>query len=1142
MSRLAVRSLFLSAAVLPLLWNLCPEVAAGKETAEYSYEQKDPEHERTQYLVRIKTDLEKCDLAIENTRVLIARSVNRPYQPTLLLRLAELYIEKSRLAYFLRRGSHDGEESELDHFEANMLKQEAIEIYQQILSHHPDFEGCDKVRFFLAHEYRELGDLDGMLAQYKMLISRYPDSGYVPEARLLIGDYQFNQKQNLDAAIAEYTKVLDYPDSPASAIARYKLAWCRINEEDFAGALVLFEAAISGDAGRPVDIDTYRRVDVRLESIVDMAYCYPEVYKKADFEEALAYFQRHAWSRPVYALVLEKLASRFYVKKKWRNAAGVYRVLSDLRQDPEKLLDYTHRIFECVQALGTYDTAEKDVALVVKALEKQKYSVHVDPEEKETNLKNFELYAREAVTHLHARARQTDSAADFEMAADAYSRYLDFFDDVPAAEDMRANYAEALFSARRYLEAGRQYEKLTPEITINRKSRRESLYSAVIAYYNALKEKDSLNFYERAFARAGLRSAGQLFVDENPDASRTPDVAFNVAWVAYDVGDYADAINEFAGFVDAYPQHQAATAAVHLTLDAYHLLGDREGLIRYGKAMLTDNRHLSADLRNEIGQIVQGAEMKMVSAMTMTAMNDWESGKAALSEMSSDENTAMGEQALNALVITAREKQDLATLFDAGQRFVDRFAGSDQAEATLGLLVDTALKIGQLRLLGPLMEQYAGRYPKSENALDFMYQAGQIHQALGRYAAANNAYRKRLAMGPVSEALLSEMVFTMADNAEQLGNPGESAALLGKYLTRLNGADKARAYARMSTHYLATGQRSLSRKYSKMAKQAFGRKPYYEDVTLREAMGEMVYGELRGRSGPFYALQFKGDIDNKVFARKNELLKTLEDGYQEVIGFKSPGWALKSCFRAGELNREFARFLLNSPVPQSLSPQQRQEYQAILAQKAATYREKADAYIQNAAAIATKAEICEPALAGYFLPAGAPSGSETAVSPFSPGGASREMGRQCFEDQACMDLYQALLASPDAVDPRMTLAETYLSRGDYTQAMLIAQNLLSDVGGGDDKRRAALFNLIGVCRLHRGQDQLARSAFREALSLDKRNRSARVNLAGLYNHYGHTEKAAGLGIAPGEAAVGLSNQRAIDPRAGELLNANALVR
>jgi hypothetical protein len=90
--------------------------------------------------------------------------------------------------------------------------------------------------------------------------------------------------------------VLKYPDSSASIVARYKLGWCYINTADYETGFKLFEEAVSTSRGdKEVDIDTYRHVNVRLESLIDMAFCYPEVYKKNSTpEEAMAYFRKYA--------------------------------------------------------------------------------------------------------------------------------------------------------------------------------------------------------------------------------------------------------------------------------------------------------------------------------------------------------------------------------------------------------------------------------------------------------------------------------------------------------------------------------------------------------------------------------------------------------------------------------------------------------------------------------------------------------------------------------------------------------------------------------------------------------------------------------------------------------------------------------
>ena len=79
---------------------------------------------------------------------------------------------------------------------------------------------------------------------------------------------------------------------------------------------------------------------------------------------------------------MEKLAYRFFIKKKWTHSAAVYRKVSTLRNDPEVLLEYAARVFECVRAIGSFDNADRDLALIVKALEKQRYASQIPDETK----------------------------------------------------------------------------------------------------------------------------------------------------------------------------------------------------------------------------------------------------------------------------------------------------------------------------------------------------------------------------------------------------------------------------------------------------------------------------------------------------------------------------------------------------------------------------------------------------------------------------------------------------------------------------------------------------------------------------------------------------------------------------------------
>jgi tetratricopeptide (TPR) repeat protein len=1095
---------------LSFLWIAVPGLHADEQ---YIYEQRDEEAEKKRYAVRLEKDKRKCELAIINTKTLIGRSKNRPYLPDLYIRLAELYIEKSRIVYFLRRSKESqGGEKALDQYEANVLKQRAVEIYQRILNDHPDYAHADKVHFFMAHEYRELGRIDEMVAQYRTIISKYPESQYCPEAHLLLGDYFFGKKQDVDQSKAHYESVLQYPQSSAVAAARYKLAWCQINLVDYRGALELFEESVnSPQAAQELDIDTYRRVDVRLESLIDMAYCYPEVYKRATAQQALDYFKQYAWSRPVYTTVLEKLAYRYYVKKKWPMTAQLYRELATIRQDPEKLIEYAKLIFESVQAIGTYQHAEKDVAIIVKALAGQKYSVHVAQADKDKLLNDFEIYARDIITHLHAKSRQSHSVRDFTIAANAYKQYLDFFSDTPAAREMAENYAEALFSAGNYLEAGKQYEKNMPKATVNAKKRKEMLYSSVISYYQALKHKEELNFYQAAYAREGLRTNGKIYAGEYPHSIHTPDILFNVAWVSYDAGQFEAAIADLTNFVDQHANHKAAKAAVHLVMDAYHLLEDYDGMIRYGKTMLTSGKIRDLKLRREIAQIVRSAESKVVSTMTMAAMDDWENKRQELMQVADKGGLSdMGEQALNALFITSEDQNDLPTLYDAGNKLIKTFPKSAHAKNALAVLINTSVKIGQLRLVAGYMEQFAQRYPKDPNSVDFLEQSARIREGMGQYTGANRNYQRLIARGGLSPRQLDEAVFAMTGNMEQIGNKEAALRTLRTYHGRLSPQGRVRAQASMAVISLQANRRAQARKYSRTAKKAYTPGMGKKDPALHNLMARIAYEEVHGTSGRYYKLKLSGKIDNKIVAQKAKLLQTLEEGYQKVMGLQSPAWALRACYRANELNREFADFLLQSPLPGDLTAAQKQQYSALIRQKAQAYTDKADQYLKTCVEMAGKWEICDPKLFGYFYPASNPQGREDTYRSLSGDRPSAEISRQAFRENDIAMLYRRLLKSSDNHTLQLELAQAYLKHGDYRQAALIAKSALPKLNGGQKQLKADLLNLVGLTHLYSGRDALAKETFKEALKADRNLAAARINLAGLYKHYGHGDKAAQL--------------------------------
>jgi tetratricopeptide (TPR) repeat protein len=1107
---------------------------------EYGYEKTDKMAEQSKYLSKLTEDKKKVELAIENTKALIHKARNKPYLPELYLRLAELYIEQSRIAYYVRKTEKGEAASSFDQIESNAMKNQALEIYQRILNDFPEFSARDKVHFFMAHEYRELNQIDDMVVQYRTIITKYPDSPYVPESYLLLGDY-FISKQDLDTAKKHYEAVLKYPECTAISIARYKLGWCYINQLKFAEAIKLFEDVVQNpEKGKALEIDTYKRVDIRQEALMDMAYCYTECYKDKPSEDALLYFQKYSWSRQVYTAVLDKLANRYYIKKEWSHAVVVYRELSTLEQDPAKLLEYARNIFECVQTIGTYEHADKDVALIVKALKKEKYSIGITDEQKAKDQTDFEPYARNIVTYLHDDARKKESIEDFKRTADAYKIYLEFFEDSPVFAEMSENYAEALFSSQQYLKAGEQYEALVERNDKNNDEREEKLYGAVISYYDALKEKEKLNTYETVFAREGLRTTGKIYANAFPDSQRVPDVLFNVAWVSYDAGDYDSAIREFTQYVNTYPRNTAAKAAVHMVLDAYSLKEDYEGLINFGNSVLQNVDIPDKQLKSEVASIVQSTENKVISSLTVAAMDDWDKGKDNLINYASKSpSSGMGEQALNAVILSSRERGDIKTLLTTGADLVREYPKSSKVEPTLGIMIDSTVRMAQFRLVADYLESFALRIPDHKNTRDFLLQAGHIRKGLGQYDLSTKDYQRLIDLKPKDAATLEEVVFAAEENAALLRDKQTAIKVVQDSRDKLTDTGKIRADASVAALYLDAGNSSAAEAYMKRAEKAYQQKGTHADQQLLNDMAHMVYAATDLESKEYMGLKLHDQIDNNIVAEKAKMLEKIEKGFQRVILFKSPTWALKACYQSSVINREFARFLRESPLPADLTSEQKDQYTQIIQQKASAYQDKADQYLKTCIEQGHKWEVCDPGLAGYFNPPANPGEGPKEYTPFSGNISSAEIGGQCLLDQELKSIHEQLLKGKPDTQTLLTLCTAYMRKGDYRHAILISQKALDEKNDHNPAVQAELYNCLGVSRLQVGDDNLARDAFSRAIAIDANHMGAKVNLAGLLRYYGHEEQALQLyqGLPPVSEIEKTGSM--IHPRAKELTHASA---
>jgi tetratricopeptide (TPR) repeat protein len=407
-------------------------------------------------LNRLKRDISKVDKSLGVTKVLINRSKGERYLPDLYFRLAELNIEKSRLVYFRileEAGAED--KAAVQAPEARLLKDQAIAIYRRILGEFPDYPDNDKILFFIAHEYRELGNFDEMINTYKELVGKYPKSSFRFEAWLILGDYHFD-KGEIDVAMRNYQNILKNPETYAHNMARYKLGWCWVNKDKPKKAVDLWEKAVKTKAKLEPGAKKNEepRLGVRREALKDLAFYYAEARNPRN---AVRYFQDLTKTREEYTVVLEKLARRFTIKTMYDEAANVYRELIRVSGDLNLQIEWAQEVYNASIQARNLSKADKDVVMLSKISARYRNWWRATDDEKKV-VTDFELLARDLSTRLQTFAKERNDPKIYARAAKAYKAYLASFPDSPKREAMEWNYAETLYAAKQFVNAGRQYE------------------------------------------------------------------------------------------------------------------------------------------------------------------------------------------------------------------------------------------------------------------------------------------------------------------------------------------------------------------------------------------------------------------------------------------------------------------------------------------------------------------------------------------------------------------------------------------------------------------------------------------------------------------------------------------------------------
>ncbi|SEU37992.1 tetratricopeptide repeat protein [Stigmatella erecta] len=1029
--------------------------------------------EREEMIARLKRDIFKVDRSIGETERLIAKSRNAPYLPDLQFRLAELYVEKSRYVYYLQAESRpEGASGAIVSPETRLMKNKAVQMYYRLLREYPDFHDGDKVTFYLAHEQRELGQFDEMLKTLGELTRKYPTSPLRLESEQILGDHFFD-KADLNEAEKHYAAILALPPSPVHDLARYKMGWIRVNQARHADAVVFFEAAA---ASEPLPgVDAKKALNVKREALLDLVYSYTEARPA---KGALNYFEKLSESRATFALALDKLGNRYFIKQQYEYAIPALRKLMEIQFDPELDLERGQKLYDALKASkGKVMPEPTDIRFLVRSAVQSKTDPELPEPERKKYLAELEEMARDLSTQLHVAAQKKDDKALYVTAAAAYQEYLSLFRPEQYVRPIMKNRAEALFASGAFPEAARQYEELARyEDKAQQKDEKavgEAQYAALLSHFSTLKpeEAQKRTAFEVADARQALKLLGSNYITRFPQSPNVMEVRFNIARAYYEDGDYPKASELFTAFALAHPNHKDAPAAGNLALDSLRQINDFKGLEETGKKFI--GTALPAKFQEDVRRILTQSRAEALDELALQSAQETGDVIQGLTQVAEqNKNTEIGEKALYGAFTAAREKRDLGSERELGAKLLADYPKSQY-------LPDVLLTLGR----------HAAEAAAFDEAAEWFEKVGQkLGADVTGVDGWLNAARLRLALGEYKEAARN------LEAASEVAGPRKAEVLVMLAETRLKQKDAPRA--KQSAELALALDKTSTGAAAILAEVQATTAPKEPPDKLISTLTTAVQGPNGQTEEAAKGLWYLGEILYRGYKdlppdqveEKVASLQGMEGIYTQAASLGYPEWAVASLWKLGLAYGHLADVVDATPPPAGLSAAEAKTFQTALKEQVAPLRTRAEDAFKACLSRAEQLEVFSAAVVGCR------SRSESAALPVPAGGAPAR--------SAAVDELRKKAEATLSADALEALGMAYLESHQYARAQLTFGRVteLQDT-------RAGAHNALGWALLNQGDAMSAREAYARALEADPTYGKARLNLAALRCRFGDAEGA-----------------------------------
>jgi tetratricopeptide (TPR) repeat protein len=940
--------------------------------------------------------------SIERLKGLLSRGVADDTKAEMMLRLADLYFQQGRYLYLREMAVFDSQYEACfnqpgcqpdtlkpDNTSSREWQEKSIKLYEGILRNYPRYERSDQATFFLGSALKDVGREQEAAEAFKQLVKLYPESEYIADAYVNIGEYYFDVENNAYGALKAYLKASTYTTSPRYAYSMYKLGWCYYNVGEYDKAIETMKAVVDHSLKQE---GTQSNLQLQDEALKDLVRFFADADQ---MDEAIDYFTKLGRT-DLIRTTLKRLAAMFFEQGKFDRSIEMYRRLILDQPTAKDNPEYQTEIISAYKKMAQREKVLEEINRLRSDYGPQSAWARAnaaDPKAVEDAQSKIESQLRGIAVDYHNTARQyeksrhPDTMAVYTLAKTAYQTYLEIFPSNEHTYEVRYAYGELLYKLKDYQGAFEQYMAVV-DLDPKGKHSRFCAESAIFAAEEQIKLEGGGNASGSVTAKptkdvqaVALTAWEQRFVDAcnkyatlYPEDKKVKDMIYKSAYLLYNKYRFEDASKQFQAVIAMDPRSKEAKLAADLILDALAIKENWESLRQTAKAFFDQAGLGDATAKKDFHDIYMNSSFKLIE---VNFEKDKDFGKAAdgfVAFYNEFPDSAIAAQSLNNAAAYYNKSGRVADSVKVRHILVDdpKFGPKtkyyyDQI-GSLGYDYELIADYGNAALyyekLWSLTEEEKKKPEKASAAAeidkkagDAIYSAAVFRKGLGEWEKSIENYTRFIAKFPDDERVADIRIrigkiyeenqrWQDAANVyqEYYKSPPKNAALEYQYFARLHfgqAMDKLGKRKERDAIY-----RDTVALHDKYVKGGGASGPHTEFV------GEMMYELAVPSLESYLTMKIKGagkgssqKAEDKALTdslgKKVKALGEVQKNFESVVATGAGEWGLASLVALGKAYQNMAESFRTGDVPSYLTEDQIELYKMGIEDRAYVMDEKA---------------------------------------------------------------------------------------------------------------------------------------------------------------------------------------------------------